>query len=117
MINRYALTAKTQLPELKATLEDVIHLVNCIKSSSLNTRLFRLLCQEFDDDQEALLFQTEVRWLSRGNMLSRVNSLRNEMVEFFERNNFWGKSRDFGDKLLDKEWMISHSYLDAIWHA
>ena len=61
MIHRYALAAKTLPPELKATLEDVIHMVNCIKSSVLNTRLFRLLCQEFDDDQEALLFHTEVR--------------------------------------------------------
>ena len=94
IIHRYALAAKTLPPELKATLENVIHMVNCIKSSALNTRLFRLLCQEFNDDQEALLFHTEVRWLSRGNMLSRVNSLRNEMGEFFERNNFRGKSRD-----------------------
>ena len=114
MIHRYALAAKTLPPELKATLEDVIHMVNCIKSSALNTRLFRLLCQEFDDDQEALLFRTEVRWLSRGNMLSRVNSLRNEMVEFFERNNFRLKSRDFSNKLLDKEWVIRLSYLDDI---
>ena len=114
MIHRYALAAKTLPPELKATLEDVIHMVNCIKSSALNTRLFRLLCQEFDDDQEALLFHAEVRWLSRGNMLSRVNSLRNEMVEFFERNNFRGKSRDFSNKLLDKEWVIRLSYLDDI---
>ena len=64
--------------------------------------------------QEALLFHTEVRWISRGNMLSRVNSLRNEMVEFFERNNFRGKSRDFSNKLLDKEWVIRLSYLNDI---
>ena len=36
------------------------------------------------------------------------------MVEFFERNNFRGKSRDFSNKLLDKEWVIRLSYLDDI---
>ena len=97
MIHRYALASKALPPKLKATLDDVTHMVNYIKSSALNTRLFRLFCQEFEDDHDALLFHTEVRWLSRGNMLSRVNSLRNEMAEFF------GKSINFCNKLLDKE--------------
>ena len=84
MIHRYALACKTLPPELKATLDDVINMVNLIKSSTFNTRLFRLICQEFEDHQNTLLFHTEVRWLSGGNMLSRVHSLRKEMAEFFE---------------------------------
>ena len=87
-------------------------MVNFIKSSALNTRLFRLLCQEFDDEQNTLLFHTEVRWLSRGNM-SRVHSLRKEMAEFFERNDR-AKSRVFCDKLADKAWIIRLSYLENI---
>ena len=87
-------------------------MVNFIKSSALNTRLFRLLCQEFDDEQIILLFHTEVRWLSRGNM-SRVHSLRKEMAEFFERNDR-AKSRVFCDKLADKAWIIRLSYLENI---
>ena len=42
MIHRYALASKTLPSELKATLDDVINMVNFIKSSALNTRLFRL---------------------------------------------------------------------------
>ena len=33
------------------------------------------------------------------------------MIEFFERNNFRGKSRDFSDKILDKESVIRLSYI------
>ena len=60
-------------------------MVNFFRSSALNTRLLRLLCQEFDDKQNTLLFHTEVRWLSRGNM-SRVHSLRKEISCSFMRN-------------------------------
>lgn len=59
-----------------------IKVVNVIKSSALNTRLFKKLCTEMDSDHEALLFHTEVRWLSKGNMLGRLYELRAE-VEIF----------------------------------
>ena len=47
MMHRYALASKTLPSELKATFDDVINMVNFIKSSTLNTGLFfyRLLCQ------------------------------------------------------------------------
>ena len=65
MIHRHALASKALPPELKEVLDDVVSMVNAIKSSTLNTRLFRLLCQELDENHEGLLFHTEVRWLSR----------------------------------------------------
>ena len=114
MIHRYVLVSKTLPSELKATLNDVINMVNLnlmkMKLSALYTHLFRLLCQEFDDEQNTLLFHTEVRWLSHGNVLSRVHSLRKEMTVFFERNDR-AKSRVFCDKLADKAWIIRLSYL------
>ncbi|KAI6653052.1 hypothetical protein LOD99_3888 [Oopsacas minuta] len=108
LIHLYALASKTLPSELKATLDDVINMVNFIKSSALNTRLFRLLCQEFDDEQNMLLFYTEVRWLSRGNMLSRVHFLRKEMAEFFERSER-AKSRVFATSCK-----IKHGLLDSL---
>ena len=76
MLHRYALASKTLPPGLRLVLDDVVHMVNSIKSSGLNTRLFSLLCQELGSDQEVLLFHTEVRWLSRGNVVTRVQSLK-----------------------------------------
>ena len=34
---------------------------NAIKASALSTRLFWLLCQDFDEQQENLLYHTEAR--------------------------------------------------------
>ncbi|KAI6659533.1 Protein ZBED8-like [Oopsacas minuta] len=91
-------------------------MVNFIKSSAPNTRVFRLLCQELDIEHQNLLFCTEVRWLSRGNMLSRVYSLKNELLEFFERDGK-EKSKVFFDKLSDKEWLKKLAYLNDIFFS
>ena len=104
MIHRYALASKTLPSDLKLVLDDIVTMVNFIKSIALNTRVFCLLCQEIDIDHENLMFYTEVRWLSRGNMLSRVSSLKNQLLEYFE-GDWKEKSKLFFCKLSDKEWL------------
>ena len=68
----YALACKTLPSELRLVLNDVVHMINTIKSSSLKTRLFSQLCQELGSDHEALLYHTEIHWLLRGNVISRI---------------------------------------------
>ena len=85
MIHREALASKTLGPELTEVLRQVIKLVNTVKSSALNTRLFRRFCEQMDADHYNLLYHTEVRWLSKGNVLKRVFTLRNELRDFFEQ--------------------------------
>ena len=53
-----------------------------MKNSAVNTRLFRQLCKDMDADHTNLLFHTKVRWLSKGNMLSRFFELRKEIKLF-----------------------------------
>ena len=60
----------------------VIKIVNYVKSSALNTRLFSKLCKDMDADHTAILCQTQVRWLSKGNMLSRIFELKEEVKLF-----------------------------------
>ena len=60
----------------------VIKVVNYVKSSALNSRLFSKLCKDMDADHTALLYQTQVRWLSKGNTLSRIFELRDEIKLF-----------------------------------
>uniref|UniRef100_UPI00358F59FB protein FAM200C-like n=1 Tax=Myxine glutinosa TaxID=7769 RepID=UPI00358F59FB len=75
--------AKLTLPAaLKVTLETVIRIVNHIKGGALNTRLFRQLCQDIDSAHQDLLFNTSVRWLSKGNVLARVFELFDELQVF-----------------------------------
>ena len=84
MIHREALASKTLPAKLRATLTIVIKVVNFVKGSALNTRLFRQLCTHYDSIHHDLLFYTQVRWLSKGNMLDRVTELRYELETFLD---------------------------------
>ena len=62
----------------------VITAVNKIKAHPLNSRLFKKLCSDNNEDFERLLLHTEVRWLSKGRCLSRLFSLFSPVVEFLD---------------------------------
>ena len=79
MIHKAALVSKTIPKRLHEHMSVVIKVVNDIKSSALNTRLFSKLCKDMDADHTALLYHTQVRWLSKRNMLSRIFELREEV--------------------------------------
>ena len=76
MIHKAALVSKTIPKRLHECMSVVIKVVYYVKSSALNTRLFSKLCKDMDADHTALLYLTQVRWLSKGNMLSRIFELR-----------------------------------------
>ena len=53
------------MPEnLKLVINNVVKMVNFIKSRLLNAKIFRLLCESMGSTHETLLLHTEVRWLS-----------------------------------------------------
>ena len=82
MIHKAALVSKTIPKRLHEHMSVIIKVVNYVKSSALNTRLFSKLCKDMDADHTALLYHTQVRWLSKGNMLSRIFELREEVKLF-----------------------------------
>ena len=82
MIHEAALVSKTIPKRIHEHKSVVIKVVNYVKSSALNTRLFSKLCKDMYADHTALLYQTQVRWLSKGNMLSRIFELREEVKLF-----------------------------------
>ncbi|GBL98776.1 SCAN domain-containing protein 3 [Araneus ventricosus] len=59
-----------------------VKVVNFIKGNSTNTRLFKSLCGDMDSLHTTLLLHTEVRWISRGNVLKRLFELRHEVLIF-----------------------------------
>ena len=59
-------------------------MINFVKSSALHTRLFRNICLDMDAVEKDLLYHTEVRWLSKGNVLKRVLDLRDDTAEFLK---------------------------------
>ena len=82
MIHTAALVSKTIPKRLHEHMSVVIKVVNYVKSSALNTRLFSKLCKDMDADHTELLYQTQICWLSKGNMLSRIFELREEVKWF-----------------------------------
>ena len=76
MIHRYALATKTLHIMLK-TAPDVVTMV--IESTVLNTRMFHLLCRDFNAEEESLLFHMEARRLPRGNVIARAMALKVEL--------------------------------------
>ncbi|XP_077975498.1 zinc finger BED domain-containing protein 5-like [Styela clava] len=84
VIHREALASKTLSTSMKDKLAIIIRTVNYIKTSAVNTRMFAKFCKDMDCNYENLLFHTNVRWLSKGNMLARVYEMRNELTLFLE---------------------------------
>ena len=87
VVHRYALASKTLPFSLQNVLDSIIKIVNYLKSWNFNTRLFKQLCKDMNSKHEALLYYTSVRWLSRGNVLSRVFEMKDEIKSFLEAKN------------------------------
>ena len=60
VIHRQHQVAKNICETLNESLRTIIKAVNRIKAHALNTRLFKQLCQENDEEFERLLLHTEV---------------------------------------------------------
>ncbi|XP_025415530.1 SCAN domain-containing protein 3-like [Sipha flava] len=109
MIHREALASKKLQPDVNKVLLNAINVINFIKSKSLNSRIFTILCNEMGSDHEKLLLHTEVRWLSRGKILSHLFELRDEARIFLlERNN------TLSEHFLDEQWLAILGYLADI---
>ncbi|XP_068235570.1 zinc finger BED domain-containing protein 5-like [Palaemon carinicauda] len=89
-IQRFTLCAKVLPPKLLSCLNRDIRIVYFVKTSAMNTRLFKLLCENFISDHICLLYHTEVRWLSRGNTTRHLFELRDVLLVFFKE-----KEHDF----------------------
>src|SRR5437899_3105906 len=94
------LVAKTLGQELKNVLDNVVKMVNYIKSRPLKSRLFAQLCEAMDSPHRNLILHTEVRWLSRGRVLSRVLELKDEMLAFFTTQQLV----DFSEMFTNVSW-------------
>ena len=102
MIHRHPLASKTLPPPLREVLDQTVRMVNFVKGGALNSRLFKQLCIDMDADNHVLLFHSNTRWLSRGNVIKRVFELRDELKLFFELE----KKTDFALLLKNDRWII-----------
>ena len=71
MIHRQVLATNTLPQDFQDIMKSVVSVVNFVKTSASNSRLFSKLCSELDASNNVLLFHTDVRWLSRSKALTR----------------------------------------------
>lgn len=109
IIHREALACKTLSAELKNVLDTAVKIVNYIKSRPLNTRLFSTLCNGMGSEHQGLLLHTEVRWLSRGNVLNRLYELRDEVCIFLT-----DQRSPLAEHLSEPGWVARLAYLSSI---
>jgi len=111
VLHRDALAAKDIDPGLHEILNNAVTIVNFVKARATNSRLFTALCEEVGSDHHSLLMHTDVRWLSRGNMLTRLFSLREELHTFLS-----DKKPELAELLKDEKWLAQLSYLADIFN-
>ena len=81
-LHRHALASKTLPALLKEVLSTGVKIFNFIRARALNHRIFKRFCLEMGAKYEVLLYHTEVRRLSRGQILKRLVELRAEVSLF-----------------------------------
>uniref|UniRef100_K7G8T9 DUF4371 domain-containing protein n=1 Tax=Pelodiscus sinensis TaxID=13735 RepID=K7G8T9_PELSI len=94
ILYREALATKKIPADLKSVLYESVKVVNHIKAHPLNSRLFAALCDEIGNDHRQLLLHKEVRWLSKGKVLTRISELM---------------------FLMDTEFELTHCFHDLNW--
>lgn len=82
VLHRHALASKTLPRTLHNVMDIIVKVVNFIRGRALNHRVFKAFCEEVGSEHQVLLFHTNVRWLSRGRVTTRVFELRQEIAEF-----------------------------------
>ncbi|XP_050733317.1 general transcription factor II-I repeat domain-containing protein 2-like [Eriocheir sinensis] len=85
IVHQEALCAKSA--NLVDVMSVVVKVVNSILSHSPNYRQFQVLMNEVNVHYNDLLYFCEVRWLSRGAMLSRVWDLQQDIATFLRQKN------------------------------
>ena len=109
IIHRENLASKTLDQQLKCVLASAVKIVNYIKSRPLQTRLFIILCNKMGSEHKTLLLHSEVRWLSRGKVLTRLYKLRNDAYLFLTE-----RRHELAGNLTDPDWLTKLLYLSCI---
>ena len=78
----------------------------------LKRRLFTKLCAGMEAEHSTLIQHTEIRWLSKGKVLSRFYELRKDLLTFCLQENL----KEFVECLSDDYWCSKLAYLTNIFH-
>ncbi|CDQ89772.1 unnamed protein product [Oncorhynchus mykiss] len=90
----------------------VVECVNYVRTSALRHRIFSELCKEMGSEFEVLLYHSNVRWLSRGQVLNRVFAVRVELALFLQEH-----QHCHADCFKNSEFILILAYMADIFAA
>ncbi|MBN3306953.1 ZBED5 protein, partial [Amia calva] len=76
-----------------------------------SARLFKILCQEMGAEHHQLFYHSKVRWLPKGNVLSRLYELRDEVRAFLLEKNY-SLAGNFQTNNMDQKIRLWQTCLD-----
>jgi len=82
IIHQQTLCSNIQHEELDLVKKAVVKIVNFVRANAFNHRQFRALLSEYESNYTNLILHTDVRWLSRGKVLTRMNNVIEELKVF-----------------------------------
>ena len=85
ILHQEALCSKSL--QMRVVMDVVVKTVNFIRSRGLTHRQFEPFLADIDSEYGKLLYHTEIRWRSHGNVLTHFFALRNEIASFLEMKN------------------------------
>ena len=84
-LHREALMSKTLGGNLREVLDEIVKTVNFAKLRPVKSRLFEKICTNMDSQYKRLLLHTDVRWLSRGKVLTVYTSYDKNFSHFLKQ--------------------------------
>uniref|UniRef100_A0A250Y343 Protein ZBED8 n=1 Tax=Castor canadensis TaxID=51338 RepID=A0A250Y343_CASCN len=106
LLNPHALITKTLPGKLKEALLTVVRVINFLKGRAPNHRLIQAFFEEIGVEFSVLLFHTEMRWLSRGQILTHIFEMYEEINQFLHH-----QSSNLIEVFENKEFKVHLAYL------
>jgi Spin-doc zinc-finger/Domain of unknown function (DUF4371) len=103
IIHQQALCMK--ILKLDRFLDVIVPIINFIKRHGLNHRQFQEFLIDIEAQYEDIIYYTDVRWLSKGNMIKRFFLLKDDIYVFMME-----KGKEIPE-LVNSEWLIQLAFL------
>ena len=82
MLHREALASQCFNIELSQVVEEIVKVINYVKTSGVRSHIFSKLCDDLETPHKHLLFHATTQWLWLRNAFARVFELRQELLTF-----------------------------------
>ena len=106
MLHREALASQCFSVELNQVVEEIVKVINFLKTSGVRSRIFGKLCADLDTPHKQLLFHATTRWLSLGSAFARVFELRQELLTFLQ-----SERHSSAESFQQTDFLLKFSYL------